>query len=119
MHGEINVEKGEMFLEEEELASKYDEASWVEVMSIRGYVFNSQQLLDRLDKLNSYGIDRNTDESMLQTSTCMVDKRFMIDLVKSIVVDHVNDTVAAFNDEDKIRKIREKKGKGEYEEKSL
>ena len=88
-----NIDITDTHLSADQIASKYDPICNIDCMSIRGYVCSMEALIDSIDRLNSFGVDNSTEDTLSLTNTCSIDKRFMIDVVKNLVVRHTADMI--------------------------
>jgi len=73
------------------ITSKYDEKDNVEVLSMRGFVFYMEELVEIIDSINKFGVDNETDESIEKTMNTEINKRFLLDVVKSQIIQHTKE----------------------------
>lgn len=88
-----DIEIMDTYLFSDGITSKYSDDDNTDVMSMRWYTKNMEDLIEHIDKINCFGVDSSTDESIEKTSSIQVDKRFILDVVKSTIVNHTKNTL--------------------------
>jgi hypothetical protein len=88
-----DIQLGDTNLWTDGMTSKHSDVDNTKIMSLRNYISNMETLLDALDKVKTWGTDNSTDESINLSIANLTQQRFFIDVICSIIVQHVKETV--------------------------
>ncbi|MCK9544500.1 MAG: hypothetical protein M0R03_20975, partial [Novosphingobium sp.] len=50
-----------------------------------------EELVEIIDSINKFGVDNETDESIEKTMNTEINKRFLLDVVKSQIIQHTKE----------------------------
>jgi hypothetical protein len=89
-----DLETGDTYIWSDSITSKYCDDDNVNIMSIRHYARNMESLMETIDKIGRYGIDNTDEETFKLTANTPIPPLFLLDVVKSLIVAHVKQTVS-------------------------
>jgi hypothetical protein len=85
------IDTNDTYISAYDIASKYCDDDNIEVFSIRDYLANIDSLLDKIEKINQFGVNNYSEETLARTEDIVVSRRFILDVVKSTIVQHIKD----------------------------
>jgi hypothetical protein len=88
-----SIEPGDIYFSADEVTSKHSDKDVVEIMSARDYVKSIENLLERLQKLKSYGVNSDTEETITRTGNPKLPLYFTLDLVASVIIAHTKEVL--------------------------